>query len=66
VIEIAKQAAELNGKNIADYKKPQVSYSRTPQKTWGVFFDGRVPMYGNHFSVSVNDETGEARYSGGL
>ena len=56
---------ERNGMNLGDYKQPEVDYRAVNVKTWSVFFDGRVPMHGNHFAVFVDDQTGEARYSGG-
>jgi hypothetical protein len=65
VIEMAKRAGEHNGMKLDDYKKPEFSYRATKEKTWSVFFDGRVPMHGNHFMVVVDDQTGEAHYVGG-
>jgi len=65
VVEIAKRVGATNGITLSDYKKPEVSYRAAMEKTWSVFFDGRVPMPGHHFSVFVDDLTGEARYSGG-
>lgn len=34
-------------------------------RSWFVSFDGRVAMPGNHFSVSVDDQTGETQFFGG-
>jgi hypothetical protein len=54
------------GSSVADlrrYKHPQAHCEITRKdKTWSVFFDGRVAMPGNHFSVSADDQTGETRF----
>jgi hypothetical protein len=66
VIRIAKEAAERRGVRLRDYKEPEAHYELTRKdKSWIVFFDGRVAMPGNHFSVSVDDQTGETRFFGG-
>ena len=66
VIRIAKQAAERQGADLRNYKEPKAHYEFTRKdKSWWVFFDGRVARLGNHFSVSVNDQTGETRFIGG-
>jgi|WetSurMetagenome_2_1015567.scaffolds.fasta_scaffold169566_3 hypothetical protein len=65
-IRIAKQAAERQGIDLRRYKEPEAHYEFTRKdKSWFVFFDGRVAMPGNHFSVSVDDQTGETRFFGG-
>jgi hypothetical protein len=62
VIRIATQAAERDGFRIADYKQPEAHYEFTRKdRSWTVFFDGRVAMPGNHFGVHVNDLTGETQ-----
>ena len=62
VIRIATQAAERDGFRIADYKQPEAHYEFTRKdKSWVVFFDGRVAMPGHHFGVYVDDQTGETR-----
>jgi len=66
VIRIAKQAAERQGADLRRYKEPEAHYELARKdKSWWVFFDGRVAMPGNHFSVSVDDQTGETRFFGG-
>jgi len=66
VIRIAKQTAERQGVDLRRYKEPEAHYEFTRKdKSWFVSFDGRVAMPGNHFSVSVDDQTGEARFFGG-
>ena len=66
VIRIAKQAAERQGADLRNYKEPEAHYEFTRKdKSWWVFFAGRVARPGNHFSVSVNDQTGETRFIGG-
>jgi hypothetical protein len=65
-IQIAKQAAERQGVRLRDYKEPEAHYEFTRKdRSWFVFFDGRVAMPGNHFSVSVDDQTGETQFFGG-
>jgi hypothetical protein len=62
-IQIAKQAAERQGVRLRDYKEPEAHYEFTHKdKSWFVFFDGRVAMPGNHFSVSVDDQTGKTQF----
>jgi hypothetical protein len=62
VIRIASQAAEKHGYRLADYKEPQVHYEFTRKdKTWTIFYDGRIAMPGHHFGVWVGDQTGETR-----
>jgi hypothetical protein len=62
VIRIATQVAEREGFRIADYKQPEAHYEFTRKdKSWIVFFDGRVAMPGHHFGVSIDDQTGETR-----
>jgi len=66
-IQIAQRAAEKDGRRLSDYKQPEAHYEFTRKdKSWFVFFDGRVPMPGNHFSVSIDDPTGKAEVHGGL
>jgi len=65
-IQIAKQAAEREGVRLRDYKEPEAHYEFTRKdRSWFVFFDGRVAMPGNHFSVSVDDRTSKAQFFGG-
>ena len=62
VVRIAAQAAEKHGYRLADYKEPQVHYEFTRKdKTWTVFYDGRVAMPGHHFGVWVGDQTRETQ-----
>jgi hypothetical protein len=66
VTRIANQAAERQGVDLRQYKEPRAHYELTRKdKSWSVFFDGRVARPGNHFSVSVDDQTGETRFFGG-
>jgi hypothetical protein len=65
-IRIAKQAAERHGADLPRYQQPEAHYEFTRKdKTWFVSFHGRVAMPGNHFSVYVDDRTGETRFFGG-
>ena len=66
VIRIAKQTAERQGAVLGDYMEPVAHYDPTgKERRWRVYFEGRVPRPANHFSVSVDDTTGEARFLGG-
>lgn len=61
-IRIAEQAAEHDGRHLSDYKSPEAHYEYTQKnKSWWVFFDGKVPMPGNHFSVTIDDQTGKTQ-----
>jgi hypothetical protein len=60
VARIAKEAAEQEGISLSDYHAPTVHFEFVHKdQTWTVFFDGKVAMPGNHFSVSVDDQTGK-------
>jgi hypothetical protein len=48
---------------LGEYKPPEAHYE---DKSWFVFFEGRVPMPGNFFSAQVNDMTGEVQVRGGM
>jgi hypothetical protein len=66
VIRIAKQVAEQKGIDLHRYKEPEAHFEFTREdKSWFVFFNGREAVPGNHFSVSVDDQTGETRLFGG-
>lgn len=59
---VPNHAAEREGIDISRYNEPEAHYEfARKDKTWFVAFDGRVAMPGNHFSVSVDDQTGEAQ-----
>ena len=58
VVHLASQAAERSGFRLADYREPRAAY-KTETKTWSAFFHGVEPR--RHFSILVNDETGETR-----
>jgi hypothetical protein len=65
-IRIARETAERQGVRLRDYKEPEAHYEFTREdQSWFVFFNGRVAMPGNHFSVSVDDQTGKAQFFGG-
>ena len=66
VVFIAEKAAEKEGARLSEFKKPVAHYEFTVKdRTWVVFFDGRIPMPGNHFTVYVDDRTKETRFIGG-
>jgi hypothetical protein len=61
VIEIAERAARRHGYRLADYSAPKAHFEFAKKDgTWTVFFEGRVPMPGNHFLVWVHDRTRQA------
>jgi hypothetical protein len=61
VIQIAEDAARTHGYQLTDYSAPKAHFEFTDKdSTWTVFFEGRVPMPGNHFFVSVRDQTRQA------
>jgi hypothetical protein len=58
VVALANREAQRTGRNLADYESPRVEYEYTEHdKTWTVFYDGKVKAPGNFFQVWVNDET---------
>lgn len=61
VIKIAQEAAVAGGYQLSDYLEPTIDFDQD-RKEWRVFFDHTPPgQPGSHFSVWVNDQTGEAR-----
>ena len=66
VIRIAKAAAVYHGVELRDFEEPEADYEFTRKdKTWFVFFNGRVLSPGNFFSVYVDDQTRETQFVGG-
>lgn len=57
VIRIADEAAERGDRHLSDYESPKAHYD-TKDKSWWVFFNGKVPTVGNHFWVTIDDHTG--------
>jgi hypothetical protein len=48
---------------LTDFKEPEAHYEFTiKDKTWSVFFDGRIPRPGNHFTIYVSDRTKETQF----
>ena len=61
-ISIAKQAAEREGRNLANYKDPVAHFEFIEKdRSWSILFDGKIPMPGNHFLVEVDDLTESTR-----
>ncbi len=66
-VRIAREAAEREGSRLSDYKPPEAHYDYTRKdKTWWVFFAGRVAAPGNDFFVSVDDQSGKTRVIPGM
>jgi hypothetical protein len=66
VIRIAKAAVLRQGVDLRNFKEPDAHYEFTRKdKTWFVFFEGRVLKPGNSCSVYVNDQTRTAWFVGG-
>jgi hypothetical protein len=65
-VRIAGEAAVKHGYRLADYEEPQAHYEFTHKdRTWVIFYVGKVRLPGNHFLVWVDDRTGEVRVVGG-
>ncbi len=61
-IRIAQKEAAKRGYRLSRYEAPHARYEFTRKdKSWTIFYDGKVPKPGNHFLVWVDDRTGEAR-----
>jgi hypothetical protein len=61
VARIANAAAEIRGYKLRDYSPPRVLYEFTKRdRTWSLYYEGRSQKPGDHFWVSVSDETGLA------
>jgi hypothetical protein len=66
-IRLAREAAQKEGRDLSDYKEPKATYDRrAKENAWWVFFEGKEPTYGNHFSVSVQDPSGTTKLAAGL
>jgi hypothetical protein len=62
VIRAAGQAGEAEGYRLAEYEEPEVHFEFTDRdRTWSVFYPGRVRGLGNHFLVVVDDKTAATR-----
>jgi len=59
---IAEAAAEKHGYHLADYRKAKAYYEALgKEKTWSAFFESKAPIPDNHFTVWIDDRTGEAQ-----
>lgn len=56
--ERAEAFAASLGRELADYDSPRVEFE---DGEWWVFFQGKSGQPGDHFSVVVDDERGDAR-----
>ena len=66
-IRLAREAAQKAGRDLSAYQEPKTSFDRrAKENTWWVYFEGKEPTYGNHFSVSVQDPSGATRLAAGL
>ena len=66
VIGIAKHTAESAGVHLADFQEPVARYECIAKdKTWTVFFIGKAPIPGNHFSIWIDDRTQKEQLLGG-
>ena len=65
-IRIAQQTAVNKGIRLGDYQPPEPYYEFTRKdRSWWVVFEGKVPMPGIHFALSIDDPTGKAELSPG-
>lgn len=61
-IRIAAEAATKHGYRLSKFKPPRAEHEVTRKDaTWSVFYEGKEPIPGNHFIVSVKDQSGEAQ-----
>ncbi len=62
VAHVAGKAAATAGFRLADYREPDVRRGADGARpTWTVFYEGNVPLPGNHFLVLVDDSTGSTQ-----
>jgi hypothetical protein len=65
-IRLATAAATHAGIPLREFKAPTARCETIEgRKVWWVSFDGKVAKPGHHFSVRVEDQTGETRIFGG-
>lgn len=58
-LRVANTEAEKAGYQLKDYKAPKVVRSPN-EKTWLIFYVGKIPAPGHHFLVRIDAETGKA------
>jgi hypothetical protein len=61
VIEIAVAAAKKGGWELAKYRQSSICFRSDRPGQWTVFFEGLERRPGNHFLVSVRDDTGTTK-----
>jgi len=67
VIRIAKQIAEKEGYQLADYSPPVAHFEYvTKDRTWSVFFARNVAKPGSVFLVLIDDRTGRPQLMPGM
>ena len=69
VLQIATRAAEREGIDVGRYKKPEIDFWNVQHKSWSVFWNGPgmlTEVVGDHLTVHVDDQTGEACVNRGL
>lgn len=67
-LQLAKDAMiqAREGLDPFDYEEPVVPEFDPEDRTWFVFFMGLPPAIGNHCAVTVNDNTREIMFVGGM
>jgi len=65
-ISIAKQAVEIEGIQVTDYKEPDAAFEihygfRSQFTDWCVGFESKVPFPGGYFTVFVDDQRQTAK-----
>ena len=68
-IQIVKDSAKQHGRTLRHYKRREAIFNRRARK-WDFFFEGRVRFGlfltpGDHFSATVDDQTGDVVISPG-
>ncbi|GAC1368697.1 MAG: hypothetical protein NVSMB32_13720 [Actinomycetota bacterium] len=62
VVAAARQLATSEGRDLSRYQEPS---AKLTDGRWGVLFQGKSLAPGNHFLVTIDDQTGESRMVGG-
>ena len=59
VVRLAGTAATAAGFRLSDYREPDVRWELADRnRTWTVFYEGKVLLPGHHFLIVIDDQTG--------
>ena len=63
VINLANKVAEKQGIELSKFNTPAAHFNPLGKdNSWWVNYEAKRPLPGNHFTVVINDDSGEARY----